>query len=168
MTCFQKALKPYTATLYPKLNVAEMTLLSSNKISHISSNKILHILRAKNFKLISARHMCRPQALEKLFGISGSFPGPVNGSEIDCLLLPASREFMDCLLISNGINFASNKVFCRMSPPGKMHQHLNCEGETRLFFILNYRFWDSIAEAIYFFYFKKENGCYILHACPGI
>lgn len=83
----------------------------------------------------SARHMCGPQALKKLFGISGNFSGPVNGSEIDCSLLPASREFMDCLLISDGINFAGNKVSCRMSPQGKMHQHLNCEGETRFSFL---------------------------------
>ena len=72
--------------------------------------------------------MCGPQGLKKLFGILGSFSGLVNGLEIDCLLLPACREFMDCLLISNGINFASNKVSCRMCPQGKMHQHLNGEG----------------------------------------
>lgn len=51
------------------------------------------------------------KALKRLSGISGSFSGLVNGSEIDCLLLSASREFMDCLLISRWYKLCQQESF---------------------------------------------------------
>lgn len=61
-----------------------------------------------------------------------------------CLLV---ESLWTVYLFQDGIYFASKKVSCRMSPQGKMHQHLNCEGQTRFSFLYKLDF-ETIAEAI--------------------